>query len=52
MEADKTPPFEPCAICGGSGELREIDEEVGCCVVVPCWSCRGATVTADKEIAG
>jgi hypothetical protein len=52
METGKDPPLESCVICGGSGELLEIDEEVGCCVAVPCWSCRGATVTPHKEING
>lgn len=29
-----------CPICGGKGEVVVIDEEVGCQVPMPCWSCQ------------
>jgi hypothetical protein len=35
-------PDETCPICGGSGELTYVDEEVGCRITVPCWSCQPA----------
>lgn len=30
---------EACPVCGGSGEVEVVDEEVGCRVQVPCEAC-------------
>jgi hypothetical protein len=49
-ETDTAPAVKPCVICGGSGELVQIDEEVGCRISLPCWSCQTATAAPDKEI--
>lgn len=40
-----------CPICGGIGELVQIDEEVGCCITLPCWSCQSRPA-ASIEIDG
>ncbi|HYG06608.1 MAG TPA: hypothetical protein VD865_09360 [Stenotrophomonas sp.] len=48
---DAEVPAEPCPICGGSGELIVIDEEVGCQVAAPCWACRREVPAPRSELS-
>lgn len=41
-EANEDGEAEACPICGGTGEVELVDEEVGCRVQVPCEACRSA----------
>lgn len=38
-----------CPICGGKGEVIVIDEDVGCQVPMPCWSCQRNMGLAEQE---
>lgn len=42
-------PRATCPVCGGTGEVELIDEEVGCHIPVPCEACRRATTIGGES---
>jgi len=51
METDQATSSETptCSICGGSGELVHIDEDVGCRITVPCWACQNTAAISSED---